>query len=306
MVVSRFLVRFPFQFHNAISGLTSGAEFDFGRYRGRIQNSGGRWLILVVGEFDSVAEARQFVPVIWRVLAQVAFDHMGGLRTCYSGAGESVAVHNAMGLLAEVDGTTPCITPASHGALSLSFIGPSKAEVHTPCELVVRHLAFAAAQPHLNVVDGALQTAFDLHSEYAFAAACRLRLVLAVTGLEVLAERRRRSSAVQGVLDAALSTVDTMPLSDSETQADLADLRNDLLRLRGRSITRSVRSMVRDTHAELPDPDREVKVDAVMHAYDLRSKMVHQGNVSEHEIGLAAGVAYEALSAAIRARMTPL
>ena len=135
------------------------------------------------------------------------------------------------------------------------------------------------------LADAKLAIALELYRTFFSEPLAHGKLIVLMTVLEVLAERRKRPPVVQDLLRQFVDRAEQMAAAlatGSEEATALESLRRELDFRKEDSIRSSIGRLVRDTLSD--DPDVVALSQTAVRAYDARSTLVHDGVLPDADV----------------------
>jgi hypothetical protein len=249
---------------------------DLGEVTAEIVGAGGK-NSLVARDIPTEVEARAFVPRLAEALRRLALRAGWAIEVSETiqelkSVGEAGATAESPGIRYWGDWTSATVYPddQSVGLLAGGEVqGLQTMSSKNAAEHILAAMQAGAAPPR----DERLRLGVDIFTDAGFQADPYGAFLLRMTVLEVLADKPRHAEAVQEAIGRWEEEVANL---DGDDQ--IANARDSLLgsleRLRDRSISRSVRELVRE---EIGSDEAK----RVGELYTLRSDMVHEGDVPE-------------------------
>jgi hypothetical protein len=151
-------------------------------------------------------------------------------------------------------------------------------------ELLAEHSDFSKPSEPFN--DDKLRVAVELYAAYFTESSPNARFLTLVMALETLAQGVSRPKTVLDLLKKWQNEVEELKLSnsDSEINAVLDSLLNELLFKKENSIRSQIRSIVRETLMNTGELDAEQAARTATTVYDNRSTLVHKGKLDAHTL----------------------
>lgn len=300
-------LRFPFRPIDQVSGLQGRADIPWSGGTAYVELS-DPYLVLSLEGFETEQAAQGALPYAWSVVAltsvrsRMGFSCIDQLDTVVyaedpdaAGANlERMGLRNVGPVHGLVNGNWPAAVPvdkniryATAGDLTVVTTSSADSLVDSMSNLL------AHGDPTLLFHDERFRLAAELWMAHYQEKTSRAKFLTLVTAIEILAPPVNKHPKALQLLDSwrrHLKELLESCQSGSEEEASYEALERELFFRREQSIRGRVRSYVRDTLMDSRPEEYEELARAALFAYDLRSKLVHDGTLERSR--LASG--YEA------------
>jgi hypothetical protein len=141
--------------------------------------------------------------------------------------------------------------------------------------------------PTSTLKNGKLRISLDLYRSHFFEQSAEAKLIIIVMALEALSPSKlKHPVALRMVDDWKRQLKEQLNHVKPNTDEELAlkALERELLFRRKASLSSQIRSLVYDKISEAGIPNPEVMADRAVEVYDTRSRLVHDGIVSQEEL----------------------
>ena len=318
-----YTLRFPFQLPagQKIAVNETAGELDGLRYRFEERDS--HYVLTVVG-FQTVEAAKDYLKnvragLMWVLLhtgvsAKAAFDAQDAQEVTYFDDPQQAAENLSKVFGVTIDGPVDALLDGGHPAVyatgkQIRIIagGQGSILVTTPGETVLRHFAESAGfEASAKVVtDQKLLVALELYAAYFTESSGNARFLTLIMALEALATGAPRTQRVLDLLDKWRKEADELLKSvdpNSDDAHSLQAVSRELLFRREDSIRGQVRNLVATTLSMNGGADAAETAKRAVQVYDLRSTLVHEGKLNEHELSTAISEARSIVERVLRAR----
>lgn len=318
-----YRLRFPFKPIHWIKDFDEPVEFGVATdLRARVRTE-APYVVIDIEAFPSEDAALAYAPRVWNCLGYMAvqmntgfFVDMTPSKVDLVDDPEKTAreLERSMGVLYTgpvhgwVDSQFPAAVPIGLNIRTTKF-GTMTGSVTWPKDVYVAALArnlnsVLSAQPYDN---RRLRLAIELFSQSQREVSMRSRFLTLVIALEVLAEPSEKHPNVVALLSEfavkVKTALDHYP-KDSDEYHALQSLHRDALFRKRDSLRSSLRRLVLDSLAHEPEPIRVARSKEMVDAYDLRGKLVHEGELSTTELNTAHDIAWRTLLWVLAAKLS--
>ena len=257
----------------------------------------GGYAISVEG-FPSPVSAQSFVPMAWLGLTTLMLDS----KFAFSAStevllGKAVIVSNpslpshVQGQRTFVDVGSPYVVPSGAALISVGSFPPT-VSMTIPLQRAVAALSRGMAHPRADTLfaNPRFRTAVDLFAAAGFEDSGPARLLTYSMAMEVLAPPIVKHDVAQTLIarwhEELIAAKSVHPPTSPEAAA-LESLERELLVRREASIRWRIRQFVQTTLAAVGATDAGLLARTAVHAYDLRSALVHDGSLAGDALGSA-------------------
>lgn len=284
-------------------------------------STNGQYCVLTVEGFPSEQEARDYLSRVWAGLMWLLLNRE--LSTTSTLEAQPVvyaedpikAAENltkSFGLTIDgpvdglIDGSRPAVYPTNKQLRTITG-GNVSLKIIAPRASVLAALAEGASFPCSDrmIREDKLGVAFELYSAYFTESSSNARFLTLIMALEALATGAGRPPLVVKLLEDWKEQVDRI-MSEGQLSRDeatsLESLARELLFRREDSVRRQIFNLVLSTFQGAKDAEAEKLARTAKKLYDLRSELVHKGNIPENILASAVSDAKVLVQRLLRVR----
>lgn len=310
---NNYALRFPFKPLHWVTGLETAYKIRVDGLQGRLVDE-KPYLVVQVQPFSTEQEALAYLPRLWGALACLSVE----LRTGFiaetsvdsvtyaedpiavaANLEQSLGIPNKGPVHGIANGHLPSVIPIGKN-IRMGKVGEPTISVTLPAEKYAPAFEKALRQPNIETLysDAKLRTAIELLSDTQRANSMKSKFLTCIIALEVLTEPIEKHAVAQSLLDDLDARIKQQLPSyakDSDEHHALESLQRELIFRREASVRSSIRQLILDGLNDLSESARNARSTEVVKAYDLRSRLVHDGTVPPTDLVRAYKVAYQTL-----------
>jgi hypothetical protein len=247
--------------------------------------------VFYVDGFNSAEEACAFSERLWMTLAlattvkHTAFTVMDGYPQIEKiwpdpdETGDRLGLHRPVDVI--VDSVCPSVYP-SNSRLARVTAHPISSRVSSPFESFVSTLSGYYASSVKSALSDKLKLALQLYMNHYYEKSDASKLVTLMTTLEVLADAGNKHPVVLNLIEKWENEVDELIMEESEMEvlASLEAIKREMLHRKEDSKRGRIRALARRHARAIKADDKDNFVKRVVELYDLRSAIVHNGQIN--------------------------
>jgi hypothetical protein len=277
--------------------------------------------VLTISGFPTENNARYFINNVWAGLMWMLVHHglspvavLEPQRVSFTDDPYKVAqnLSKSFGLVIEgpvdglIDGGQPAVYPTNKQLRTITMGNPTVI-LTSPAELVLQIFSEGATFPEsAKVIDDAkLRVALELYGAYFRELSANAKFLTLVMAFEALSKGTSRTQLVLDLInkwkkeaEELLNTVER----ESDDAISLECVSRELLFRKDDSIRRQIRDLVTTTLKANGDEDAANIAKRTVEIYDLRSKLVHDGQIESKALSKASSDAKNIVERVLRAR----
>jgi hypothetical protein len=297
--MASYTLRFPFRLAPifAISGLDQARSTVLGSLSISLTQDKDFYILTIKG-FDSEQEAQAYVRNIsvglnWLLLDQdLAIQAQQDLSTvAYAEDPIKAAKILSSSFNLEIEGPVdglangnfPSVYP-SDKHLRFAYVGEPNVILVSEVDDVILSFREAMRSMTTGIIDKKLETALELYNAHYFERSERVRFLLLVIALEALATTQRSSVLIQELIEQWQQQINSSIEDNPQQRQALESLKSRLGSFKDNSITNQIQQLVMESLANESDADIQEYVKQIPQIYNYRSKIVHDGSISNEQI----------------------